>query len=346
MAEVLIKGSPAPDLDRRGMKVVDGKLVQVQFIDTGLTTPDGVPIYALAVGGSSAAPSYTRLQDGDGLTLADVVASVVYSVDHGVAKGAQTGTTLKDTDKSWGVNALQGMTVTAWTEDESKVESHAVVSNTADTITITGPWANTPVAGTTHYTVKTTGNALVVKGADLTIDAEEINISDVKVGHYKATPPDLADNQDSQVLLDIKGRTIIILTDGTTVAEVDPTLKALKVDVKTALSGYDSGNDRYKFDLEKDSTLPSTVVSGNDNVTTAGTRVQLNAGTPLAVKRGVVILAKGGNTGIIYVGGSNVDSSNGIGLTAGESFSIDIDDIAEVYIDSSVNGEGVKWTGS
>jgi len=75
------------------------------------------------------------------------------------------------------------------------------------------------------------------------------------------------------------------------------------------------------------------------NVTTAGTRVQLasNACSSVTVK------AKSTNTGLIYVGGSSVSSSNGFILSAGDSISIDITNTNLLYIDSSVNGEGVSF---
>lgn len=88
------------------------------------------------------------------------------------------------------------------------------------------------------------------------------------------------------------------------------------------------------------------------NVTTAGTRVALSA-TTLTSKE-VVVQAKPSNTGTIYLGGSAVASTAGICLAPGESFNFanlmtpahqaggDVDfDMSQIYIDSSVNGEGV-----
>jgi len=84
----------------------------------------------------------------------------------------------------------------------------------------------------------------------------------------------------------------------------------------------------------------STIGSGQKNVTTAGTQLVL-AGN---VKCGtVVIKALAANTGKIYVGDSTVSSTTGFILDAGETISFDIDNLSDIYIDSSVNGEGVSY---
>ncbi len=45
-----------------------------------------------------------------------------------------------------------------------------------------------------------------------------------------------------------------------------------------------------------------------------------------------------------YVGGSTVASTRGIFLYAGESVEISAGNLSSVYINSSVNGEGVVFT--
>ena len=56
------------------------------------------------------------------------------------------------------------------------------------------------------------------------------------------------------------------------------------------------------------------------------------------------IMAAVANTGIIYVGGSGVTSSTGIALYPGDVYSIDIDNLNDVYVVASVNGENVQYT--
>lgn len=84
----------------------------------------------------------------------------------------------------------------------------------------------------------------------------------------------------------------------------------------------------------------STVVNGQTNVTTAGTQVALAGSTAI---KSVTVKAKHANTGWIYVGDLNVDSTTGFVLDAGETISLDVDNLADVFIDSSVNAEGVSY---
>ena len=58
----------------------------------------------------------------------------------------------------------------------------------------------------------------------------------------------------------------------------------------------------------------------------------------------VDIMANIANTAIIYVGGSGVTSSTGIALYPGDVYSIDIDNLNDVYVVASVNGENVQYT--
>jgi hypothetical protein len=88
------------------------------------------------------------------------------------------------------------------------------------------------------------------------------------------------------------------------------------------------------------SATPTTIYNGKKTVTTAGSRVTLS--TTQAVKS-VTIKALYSNTGSIYVGNATVSSANGLELLAGDSVNFDISDIANIYLDSSVNAEGVTF---
>ena len=89
--------------------------------------------------------------------------------------------------------------------------------------------------------------------------------------------------------------------------------------------------------------------TGTKSVTTAGTRVALTPSvrTPASW---VIIQAKAANTGIIYVGGVAVSSTSGIALLNGDNVTIPsmsgvtAYDLQNIYIDASVNGEGVLFT--
>lgn len=91
--------------------------------------------------------------------------------------------------------------------------------------------------------------------------------------------------------------------------------------------------------------IPATVGDGRKVVAAAGTAEAL--ATTTAIKS-VVVTAETDNTGIIAVGGSGVVAAlatrRGTPLSAGESIALDIDDLADVFIDSTVNGDGVTYT--
>ena len=76
---------------------------------------------------------------------------------------------------------------------------------------------------------------------------------------------------------------------------------------------------------------------------TAGTAVALSATQRV---KSLTIRAKAGNTGQVYVGGSDVSSTTNDGLDAGESVDFEAVgwlDLADVYIDVDTNGEGVDF---
>lgn len=86
---------------------------------------------------------------------------------------------------------------------------------------------------------------------------------------------------------------------------------------------------------------------GAKNVTTAGTPVAIGTATNQPIEA-IVITAKAANTGTIYVGTSSVLASTftGTPITAGKSvtFPLGSGDLDTIYIDSTVNGEGVSYT--
>ncbi len=85
-------------------------------------------------------------------------------------------------------------------------------------------------------------------------------------------------------------------------------------------------------------------ISGQKTVTTAGTAVALGT---LQVDEAIYIKALDTNTGVVAVGNDGADDvtvSNGLRLLAGEGVIINhVDNLAAIYVDSAVNGEGVSW---
>jgi hypothetical protein len=86
---------------------------------------------------------------------------------------------------------------------------------------------------------------------------------------------------------------------------------------------------------------------GQKDVTTAGTAVQLSSNTPVAEGFMVTILAKPTNAGRILLGKTQAlaqDTSNRFdGLTAGMSVSLAVTNLNSIWIDATINGEGVSW---
>lgn len=86
-------------------------------------------------------------------------------------------------------------------------------------------------------------------------------------------------------------------------------------------------------------TTPTTYGSGQATVTTAGTQVQLASNGC----KSVTVKAKTTNTGNIFVGDLSVDSSTGFILSAGESLSLDISNTDKLWIDSSIDAQGISF---
>ena len=89
----------------------------------------------------------------------------------------------------------------------------------------------------------------------------------------------------------------------------------------------------------------TTIKDGRKIVTAAATRETLVASsTPAKL---VLITAKTNNTGVIVVGGSTViallATRRGTPLLAGDSVLLEVDDLLDVYLDTTVDGDGVTY---
>lgn len=70
--------------------------------------------------------------------------------------------------------------------------------------------------------------------------------------------------------------------------------------------------------------------------------------TTFQANRGVVVKAANNNTGIIFVGNSDVtadsaDATDGFELGAGESITIEVDNPNKIYVIASAVNQGVYW---
>jgi hypothetical protein len=86
-------------------------------------------------------------------------------------------------------------------------------------------------------------------------------------------------------------------------------------------------------------------LAGQKTVTTAGTAVVL--GSSQQINGPLMVKALDTNTGVVAIGndGANdVTVSNGLRLLKSEAVVFDfVGNIASLWIDSAVNGEGVSW---
>ena len=87
----------------------------------------------------------------------------------------------------------------------------------------------------------------------------------------------------------------------------------------------------------------AAVVSGRQVVTTAGTAVQLSA----QACKSVALTAAAANTGVVVLGDSTVVAAagtrKGLPLAAGDTAITSVSNMNLLWMDSTVNGEGVSW---
>lgn len=85
---------------------------------------------------------------------------------------------------------------------------------------------------------------------------------------------------------------------------------------------------------------------GQQDVSTAGTAEALNGGTSLSVPNGAVVTVRAhvaSSGDLVYVGDTNVSSSDGFKLADGEGVSLAVDDVSTIFVDADTAGDGVSW---
>ena len=121
-------------------------------------------------------------------------------------------------------------------------------------------------------------------------------------------------------------------------------------DVLDNFDGNVADGDWTSLQVDAQGALYTThgITGGADGVKTVS-----NAGTDeaLAVSiacKKVDIQAQTDNTGLIAVGFTGVDATEATGtgviLRAGDTYSLEIDNLNDIYIDATVSGEGVRYT--
>lgn len=116
-------------------------------------------------------------------------------------------------------------------------------------------------------------------------------------------------------------------------------------------SGEEAGNSdiapvnaTYGVSVKPES--PTTIGHGRKTVTSAGTALALAATTTC---RYVIVTALDTNTDVISIGATGVIASNasnlrtGVPLLPGQGIRIEVRDLASLFVDSVVSGEGVSY---
>lgn len=96
--------------------------------------------------------------------------------------------------------------------------------------------------------------------------------------------------------------------------------------------------------MASNTEIPTILGIGRQIVATHGTAVQLHTDQPC---KSVVIMAEMDNTGTVTVGNIDVIGAVltrvGVPLEAGDSLTLEIDNVNDIYIDSIEDGEGITY---
>ena len=118
-------------------------------------------------------------------------------------------------------------------------------------------------------------------------------------------------------------------------------LDSLGSKITMPVSVYDSTGAQITFGS---TALPTSIGNGRKVTVSAGTAVAIGSST--SIKK-VTIQALDTNTDVIVVGGSTVVAASGtrsgIALLPYNSVVIQVDNLADVYIDSVLSGEGISF---
>lgn len=193
-----------------------------------------------------------------------------------------------------------------------------------------------------QYNPTTRGMTVHIVGNDILTSDQEVDL--IKVGGTVFSLGQQLAASSLPVVL--TAAQISTLTPLATVAVTNAGLTSLngaiagtevQVDVVAAIPAGTNAIGKFGHDI-------TGIAHGVKTITAAGTDEAL-AGSTTAKE--VTIQSQTDNTGLIAVGGSGVDATeatgNGIILYAGDSVTIQCDNLADIFIDASVSGEGVRY---
>jgi hypothetical protein len=248
-------------------------------------------------------------------------------------------------------------------------DNYTVLDSTAATLTKSSKDIGGAVHADEVHIVDSSGTSAVVPGTaathlgkaeDAAHSSGDTGVAVFTVRRDTAASGAGTDGDYATFNTDSSGRLYVVFT-GTAAADImkaedaahssaDAGVAMLAVRRDTAAVGSGTDGDYSTINVDANGRVhtrvgyadpPATVYHGQTTVTTAGTEVTLAASQ--ALTQGVWVKAKLANTGNIYVGKNPVTSTTGFELDAGESVFIPVADITTVFVDSSVNGEGVSY---
>ncbi len=160
-------------------------------------------------------------------------------------------------------------------------------------------------------------------------------------GVYEAGLLSITDGDVSPLLLNATGSLVVDVVNGgvleTLVDGIETHLSEIEGAIETVEGCVTSNQIVIRHGI-------TAISHGVKVVSTAGSHESLGTG---AIRK-IDIQAQTDNTGLIAVGGSGVDATeatgSGIILRAGDTYSFEVDNLNDIYIDSTVDGEGVRYT--
>ena len=189
----------------------------------------------------------------------------------------------------------------------------------------------------------------------VSIPTGESPITDV--AKYATSPDAITDGERGPILIDQYGRAYVIIygvpeidhAKVKGVALTDPTVAAsVPISIENDAIAYDAVNDLFYVKIVASGTAtpttyspPSTLLAGDLDVSAAATPEALASST--TVLNSVLVQAKTGNTGSVFVGNSTAQK---VELEAGDMVVVVVDDLAKIYVKVAVNEEGVNYIGS
>lgn len=290
----------------------------------GRVTPGAPGNFSSGGGGSSEITNLVGITS-PGQEIMDNSLPVVIASDQSAIPVSQSGT--------WNVNNVSGTislpTGAATLAEQQSQTTH--LSNTATSLSVVDDWDETNRAKVNLIPSEAgiTGGAGVVASNTprVTLASDDPSVASLSV-------LDDWDESDRAKINPIVGQAGVQGGSGA----VSTTTQRVVLATDVALPTGTNVIGRVGHDI-------TGIGHGVTTVTTAGTDVVLAGST--ACKK-VVIQAQTDNTGYIAVGGSGVDATvatgTGILLSPGDVFIMTIDNLADIFIDSTVNGEGVRYT--